>query len=323
MTGKTTDSPRTRYFRTFSAYRHPVQPHEQIEYSQAQELPTYYEARYDDQERLIEFVKQLRAEDGSKKEWLIMFTEEYQYFDNGKLKKRTLKVPDQSDQIWEFTRHQKSWSNYFDQLCDRWFRRSSRSDRPSPEQLSLLVHEQFTELETEVFEAAVGVPHDNEWAVKITLQILDRTRDIIEGIEPNAAPKICAFAEKLPDGLKLGGFDELPTSLYGVVDEWRDENSEVSELETITLLAKHDLDQEGRRWAAGSNISSITFAPIRAVDDGELLVATTLFLLTAQTLDEKQVCVVNSIFRRLVQQIQNVVEVARVYEVSNQDSGRL
>ncbi len=323
MTEKTTDTPRTRYFRTFSAYRHPVQPHEQIEYSQAQELPTYYEARYDDQERLIEFVKQLRAEDGSRKEWAIMFTEEYQYFDNGKLKKRTLKVPGQSDQIWEFTRRQRSWSNYFDQLCDRWFRRSSRSDRPSIEQLSLLVHEQFTEIEAEVFEAAVGVPHDNEWAFKITSQIVGRVRDIIEEVEPNAAPRICAFAEGPRDGLKLEGFDEPPTSLYGVVDSWRDEHSEVSELETITLLTKRDLDQMGQRWATDSNIGSITFAPIRAIDGDKLAIAATLFLLTAQTLNEEEVCVVNSIFRRLVRQIQDVVEVARVYEVSNQDSGRL
>lgn len=321
MTGKTTDTKETRYFRTFSAHRHPVQPQEQIEYSEAQELSTYYEARYDEKERLIEFVKQLRADDDSEIKWGIMFTEVYQYFDNGNLQRRTLKIPGQNDQVWEFTEHQKSWSNYFDQLCDRWFGRLCHADQRSPAQLSLLVHEQFTELEAEVFEAAVGVPHDNEWAFKITLRILDRVRDIIEEIEPNAAPRICAFAEGQRDGLRLEGFDEPPPSLYGVVESWLDEHSEVSGLETTTLLAERDLDQMGQRWAAASNIGSITFASIRAIDGNHLATAATLFLLTAQTPNDEEVCVVNSIFRRLLQQIQNVVEVARVYEASRQDSG--
>jgi hypothetical protein len=323
MTGKPTGPSRTRLFRTFTAYQYPVQPQGEVEYSEARGLSTYYEARYDDEERLIEFVKWVREGKGPKEEWLIMFTEEYQYFDNGNLQKRTLKVPGQDDQIWEFTRYQRSWSGYLDRLCNRWFRRSGGSKRPSAAQLSLLVHEQFTELEADVFEAAVGVPRDSEWAFKTTLRILPRAREIIEEIEPNAGPRICAITEGQPDGLKLEGFDEPEPSLYAVVQSWQEQHSRVGVLETITLLAKHDLDQMGRDWAAGSNIGSITFAPIQAVDNNKLAIAATLFLLTKQTLSEEKICVVNSVFRRLLQQIQNVVEMARVYEVSHRGSGWL
>jgi hypothetical protein len=314
------NSRETRYFRSFSAHRQPVQPQKQIEYSEAQQLTTYYEARYNQEGHLVEFAKRLRVDDGSEGEWRVIFTEVYQYFENGRLQRRTLRIPGQCDQIWEFAENQKSWSDYFERLCDRWFGRSGCIDQPSPAHLSLLVHEQFTELEAEVFEAAVGVPRDNEWAFNITLQILDRARNIIEEIEPRAVPRICALARGKRAGLILEGFDAPEPSLYGIIESWREEHPEVRELETITLLPARDLDQMGQRWATDSNIGSITFAPIRAVDDDHLAIAAILFLVTAHALNEENICVVNSIFRRLLQLIQTIIEIARAYETSNQDS---
>ncbi|QDT01274.1 hypothetical protein [Adhaeretor mobilis] len=322
MTGGTQNSRDTRYFRSFSAHRHPVQPQKQLEYPQAQELSTYYEAQYDEQGRLVEFAKKLRVNDDSVEEWRIVFTEMYQYLESGSLKQRTLRIPGQSDQIWEFTENQTSWSDYFERLSERWFRRSSPIDRPSPSQLSLLVHEQFTELEAEVFEASVGGPRDNEWAFNTTLQILNRTRDIIEEIVPKAAARICALAiaEGQQDGLVWKGFDEPEPSLSGVIESWRDGHPEVGELETVTLLAKRDLDEMGQRWAAAAKIASITFAPIRAADGEDLTIGAMLFLIAGQTLNDDNLCVVNSIFRRLLQQIQSVLDMARVYQTSNQNS---
>lgn len=322
MTGGTTNLRETRYFCSFTAHRHPVQPQKQIEYSQAQQLSTYYEARYDEQGRLVEFAKKLRVNDDSDEEWSIIFTELYQYFDSGSLQRRTLRIRGQSDQIWKFTENQRSWSDYFERLCDRWFRRSNPIDQPSPAQLSLLVHEQFTEVEAEVFEAAVGVARDNEWAFNSTLQILKRTRDIIEEIDPKAAARICvlALAKGQRDKLVWKGFDEPEPSLYGVIESWRDGHPEVSELETITLLAERDLDEMGRHWAADSKIGSITFAPIRAIDGDNLTIGAMLFLITGQALNDEKLCVVNSIFRRLLQQIQSVLDMARIYQTSNQNS---
>ncbi len=320
MTERGADSRLTRYYRSFSAHWQPVQPQGQIEYSQARELPTYYAARYDEQERLVEFVKQLRVHGGSNDEWQTVFMEVYQYAEDGGLRRRTLKVPGQNDQIWEFTPNQRSWSDYLERLCGRWFRGRNPLERPGPARLSLLVHEQYTELEAEVFEAAVGVQRDHIWARNTTQLILDRTRDIVSEICPYAVPRICAWAKGRREERVLVGFDEPVPNLYGIVESWREEHPEVGRLDAHTLLAQRDLDLMGRRWAAESNIGSITFAPIRIVDRGSLTVAAMLFLLTAQSLSKDDLCLVDSIFRRLLQQIQSVLETARAFEASGQES---
>lgn len=122
------------------------------------------------------------------------------------------------------------------------------------------------------------------------------------------------------DELTLEGFDELESPLGAVVESWEESHSEVSGQETITLLAEHDLDQDGKEWAASANIGSITFAPIRVADGKNLATIATLLLTTSQALSKEKICLVNSLFRRLLQQIQNILELARVHESSGQNS---
>ena len=114
----------TLYYRSFNAEIHPVKPVGQIELPQALNLVTYYEAKYDSENRLTTFTKHICSDS----KWTIAFEEHYEYWESGKLRKRELKSPDRVTQYWQFegrscvdsilesTLHKMVWVNE-----NRWF----------------------------------------------------------------------------------------------------------------------------------------------------------------------------------------------------------
>ena len=92
-----------------------------------------------------------------------------------------------------------------------------------------------------------------------------------------------------------------------------------NELDAMAILPKRDFDASAKNWAVDENIGTIIVAPVRAVDGPELTVVMTLYLLTAIQLDDDMICIANSIFRRFVQLIQNIIQTARFQESSQED----
>lgn len=312
MTKQSSDRRRTRYFRSFSALRHPVQPNTEIELSNARELDTYYEARFEKHDRLVEFIKHLKQVQGGRTKWTVMFIEKYDYWGSGCLKKRTRVVPEQPEQTWDYADNERRWSKYFDDLFVKWFL-ARRTAEPTMAEISLLLHEQFTELESEVFRAGVTAARDNQWVFETTSRLIAELRKIVLEIAPDASPTICAFA--LGEGeLRLEGFDEAPLNLYGVVSEWAESQPLPNDHETVTILPRIDFASEGQRWATQSESRTITVAPVLTNAEGKLLVAFTVLLVAKVELKPEQIAVLNSISRRCVSLLQQIIESARSWE---------
>lgn len=115
-----------KFFRSFAAEIQPVQPCQEISQAETESLNTYYEARYDDEGRVREFIKHLRERNPDNHlSWLTMFTEKYEYWPSGRLQTRLLVAADGSKQTWNFP--DTIWSKFKD-----WF---GKPPKPLPEPL--------------------------------------------------------------------------------------------------------------------------------------------------------------------------------------------
>lgn len=113
-----------KFFRSFAAEIQPAQPCQEIAQADAESLNTYYEARYDDQGRVQQFIKHLRERNADNQlAWLTMFTENYEYWPSGRLQTRRLVAADGTTQTWSFS--DSLWSK-----IKNWF---GKPPKPMPE----------------------------------------------------------------------------------------------------------------------------------------------------------------------------------------------
>jgi hypothetical protein len=300
-----------RYFRSFSGVRHPVHPIREIELADAKELTTYYEARFDNVNQLVAFIKHLRQVGDDGERWIVMFEEKYDYWKSGRLKTRTLCIPGQSDQTWSYADNARSWSRYFDDLFHRWFDGDEATD-PSIAEKSLVLHEQFTTTETALFEAGVFMARDDEWTFDVSREAIECVREVMQAIAPDASLKISAGALGVDDVPKLlQGFDQPPLSLFGVLSEEAALRTPPDRAEIRTILPDEDFSQMGRNWATDSDAATIMVAPVVAVSEGELLPAFHVVLVASVRLDPKQIALAQSLLRRFVLFLERVVESSR------------
>lgn len=87
------------YYAGWGSYRIPFVPQEEISEQQARSRRTYYVGRYDSEGRLARFDKYLDGE----REW----TDEYAYWDNGRLNERVILKSDGSQTVQRFDRKGK------------------------------------------------------------------------------------------------------------------------------------------------------------------------------------------------------------------------
>lgn len=300
----------SRFFRSFTAYRHPVHPIGPIELAEARELDTYYEAGYDNHGRLTTFIKHLRQVNDGGSEWTVAYKEKYIYWRSGNLRTRRLLVPGEPDQAWDFAERSFGVSAYFNELYRRWFCGWDEHQKPTIEKKSLILHEQFTEFELYLLSASADVTKDNQWAFETTTQLLDVLREIVAEIDADTSPKVCAVSLGKENVLSLKGFDDPPPNLFGVLDEWRNQRRFATDIDTVSILPDIEFDATGRRWAADCKVGTITYSPVRAVRDGIPTEAFSMFLLTQNRLNNEQIAVVDSIFRRATAMLQQVIEIA-------------
>lgn len=299
----------TSYYRSFSAESYPVQPIGPIVFSQAMDLVTYYSAKYDTEHRLIEFIKHVRSDAN----WTIAFEEHYEYWKSGKLRKRELRIPDKTAQIWEFGDNEVPWTRYLNQLCSRWFG-AKETEGFNLRESVLLLHEQITELELEIFSSSVQSTRNAEWAYRTTMGAMVNMKRVFEHVAPSSVPKLHALAEGEASVLNLSGFDEPQPNLFGIVQEWLERNGFVTPFEVVTISPKEDFDPESQVWAQNANIGSITVGEVMANHDGGLTPAFNLYLTLTAPLTNEQATIVNSLFRRTIVIIERVADMARSYE---------
>lgn len=297
----------TLYYRSFNAEIYPVRPIGKIELSQAMDLVTYYAATYDSERRLIEFIKHVRTDAN----WAIAFEEHYEYFESGKLRKRELRIPGRATQIWEHGKNEIPWTRYLNQLCSRWFG-TAKTD--NLRESVLLLHEQITEFELEVFSSSVQSTRNAEWAYRTTVSAMEAMKKAFEFVAPASKPKLHALAKGGSSVLSLSGFDDPEPNLFGLVGDWLDKNGFETPFEVVTISPREDCSPEEQLWAQMTNIASITVGEVMANDEGKLTPAFNLYLTFSTPLTNEQTAIVNSLFRRSIVIIERVTDMARAYE---------
>ncbi len=204
----------TRYFKTFSSITYPVTPLHEIEKSAAVELNAYYEAIYRSDGRLERFIKHLRElQSNEQPVWIIMFTELYEYWPNGRLKQRKLVSRDGDQSAWEFADKPALWSGFLDSFLGKWFSKFSRKSSRSTIDLAdclITCEEVLTEMEAQLFEGSATLVRDRAWAVgEITGQV-DRIKSLVLELVPRSSPRLSFIVSgENSEGEFLEGFDEL------------------------------------------------------------------------------------------------------------------
>ena len=298
----------TLYYRSFNAEIYPVKPVGQIELPQALKLVTYYEAKYDSEHRLTTFTKHICSDS----KWTIAFEENYEYWDSGKLRKRELKSPDRATQHWQFE-NEVAWTQYLSQLCTRWFG-STKTDGFDLKESVLLFHELITEFELEVFSSSMRSARNAEWAYRTIMGATELMKRAFERVAPSSNPLIHAVTEGKESILNLKGFDDPEPNLFGVVQEWLDDNDFATPFDVVTISPQEEFRSESKTWAQDSKIGSITVGEVRANDNGELTLAFNLYLTLSSPLTNEQTAIVNSLFRRLIVITERTTDMVRVYE---------
>ena len=307
---------RTKYFRSFAGYMHPVVPKDEVSLRDAKRLATYYEAVFNTAGRLVKFIKHLRQTDTTGEQWIKAFSEVYVYWDNGSVKRRTFQVDGHPDQVWEFDKKRTRWTDYIDGFCHRWFGSAKKDAEPSLAEKSLLFHEQVTELEQSLLAACYTSKRDAHWARQTTTELVQSFRDVILQMDPYEAPLICAAGLGMEEVQFFQGFDDPPPNLFGILLE------QLGDFKKLIVFPRIDFDDQAKAWAQQSELGAVLATPVMGSDGNNLIEVFTVFLLLQSEPNSEQVAVMNSLVRRfaiLMQLIVSQAGIAEFYE-SRRDS---
>lgn len=178
----------------------------------------------------------------------------------------------------------------------------------------MLLHEQITELEFEIFSSSVHSTRNAEWAYRTTVSAMGNVKKAFERVAPSSNPLLHAMAKGNSSVLSLSGFDDPEPNLFGLVGEWLDENGFETPFEAVTISPREDFSPEEQLWAQKTNIASITVGEVMANHEGELTPAFNLYLTFSAPLTNEKTAIVSSLFRRSIVIIERVTDMARTYE---------
>lgn len=313
----------TKYFTSFSALSYPVEPLNEIDLNAAQQLTTYYEARFNSRGLVSRFTKYLKQQEPEGcVGWKVMFTEEYEYHATGQLKERRLSTPDGELKVWDFEDKPAGWSNYFDAFASSLFSGISTRDAESTPVLPELAlidrlvvcHELMSELDNTVFETIARQPRTPDWILSSFCEQLPRWKDIIQLICPQSTPRVLYLAAQAESQHldTLAGFDSIGgiVLIQDLLDPYLDRR--IATPHQVVLNTSEDEDVKD--WLAANDVVSLFVMPIRVKSDQQLEVAGLLTLALSKACYQKEVAAVASMLRRLGQLCHTTFDIAQAAE---------
>jgi len=299
---------------------YPLEPLYEVDAEEAHLLGSFYEAKYDRDSMLVEFVKYLKERNAAGQlGWKVMFTEKYTYWPSGRLRTRELVLDSGEKSLWNFSDKKPKWSSHLDRVFGSWFSKSESRDLSTKQfdlaKRVLVCHELLSEIEEAVFETLSQGQRRRRWAFTSITARLPDFKDVVEEIVPESKPRVSFFAWTHQESADfLAGFDRLesPGALRLFADSYAESHVSVPRYYTAEAF-----DEDLQSWFAANTASSMLVMPIRALDQERLETAGLLHLFLATILESEQAVAVASVFRRFGHLLEQVIEMARVNELLN------
>lgn len=269
------DAETTRYYRSFSAYQHPLCPVGEITLEEALNLITFYEAVFSADQKILSFKKQIRCKENETYHFDEMFIEQYQYDNSGELLSRKLTTPGEKDQIW-----------YYKSLS-------------AP---SLNAHNQFNQLEDYVYSHLGQKEYDELFIYTGMTLFIEGVKQILE-MATSSNIRVCAAAENPRQPIPLKGFDEPEPNLFGIIEDWKSQQPALNSDSIFSLTPQYDFDRSTFEWAENVNIKNIVSVPIKAQHSRSIDVVGEMLILSNRRLDVGASEILKSIAIRLAHQM--------------------
>lgn len=313
----------TRYFRTFGAESYPVEPRGELNPSDIHKFTTYYEARYDAENRLREFEKHLRQRGPADTEnWISSFVERYDYWPNGRLKTRRLIGPDNAViGTWDFDDSAFRWTSFLSRWIENWMG-SPDSTKPATGSFAEKVcacHALVNEMESGLFRDTDTV-RDIYWACREISEAVPNFKALFEFLLPGSKPRVSFITySQTSTGDHLAhsiGFDELVN--VAIIDQIRPHALERQfESTPIDLCDTTNLDLDAKKvwltdyqsWLEENDIAAAYAVPIRLANR----VVASLLLCLCVGPGRAEAAGIVSIFQRQGMLVQSRIQLTREF----------
>ena len=326
-----------RYFESFSATSYPIEPVNEIDLESARELVTYYEARYNADGSISQFIKYLKQQEpGRGTIWKEVFIEDYAYYATGRLKERRFSVPGGEPQVWRFDDEPRCWSAYLDSLACSLFstaRPGNDKASPVPEDMGfaerlVICHELASELDNDLFETIADHQRSPDVVLPQLAGLLPRFRDIVQLVCPHSKPRILFLvAQSVPESAELNSvatrstpssFDVLEgfDTVGGIVsiEELLDPYFERKMMTPSEVPIRASQDSDVVAWRTANEVASMFVVPIRVVCEHGLETAGLLVLILSRECDVHVSAAVKSVFRRFAHLCHTTFDIAQSVE---------